>query len=78
MWRVASRAFGGIKDVKVLGREADFVARFRSPSLEHAAAYASNDLLRQVPTYALETIAIGGMFSVLLYLLCRASLTSCP
>jgi ABC-type multidrug transport system fused ATPase/permease subunit len=69
MWRVATEAFGGIKDVKVLGREADFVARFRAPSLEFAAANASNDLVRQLPAYALETIAIGGMLAVLLYLL---------
>ncbi len=69
MWRVASEAFGGIKDVKVLGREKDFVNRFRAPSLQYAAAYASNDLVRQLPAYALETIAVGGLLAVLLYLL---------
>jgi ABC-type multidrug transport system fused ATPase/permease subunit len=69
MWRVVGEAFGGIKDVKVLGREADFVNRFRQPSLEYASALASNDLLRQVPSYILETIATGGMLAVLLYLL---------
>ena len=31
-YRVASEAFGGIKDVKVLGREAAFLARFSGPS----------------------------------------------
>lgn len=69
MWRVASEAFGGIKDVKVLGREADFVARFRTPSLEYAAAHASNDTARQLPAYALEAMAVSGMLAVLLYLL---------
>jgi ABC-type multidrug transport system fused ATPase/permease subunit len=69
MWRVVSEAFGGIKDVKVLGREADFVNRFRKPSLDYASALASNDLVRQLPSYALETIATGGMLAVLLYLL---------
>jgi ABC-type multidrug transport system fused ATPase/permease subunit len=69
MWRIVSEAFGGIKDVKVLGRERDFVDRFRGPSLRYATASASNDSVRQLPSYAMETIATGGMLAVLLYLL---------
>ncbi|MEQ1908663.1 MAG: ABC transporter ATP-binding protein/permease [Vicinamibacterales bacterium] len=68
-YRVASEAFGGIKDVKVLGREASFLARFSGPSLEFSMTNASHGLVRQLPPFALETIAFGGLLTVLLYLL---------
>lgn len=68
-YRIASEAFGGIKDVKVLGREASFIARFRVPSLEFSMTNASHAVVRQLPPFALETIAFGGLLTVLLYLL---------
>jgi ABC-type multidrug transport system fused ATPase/permease subunit len=68
-FRVASEAFGGIKDVKVLGRESSIIARFRTPSLEYAMTNASHALVRQLPPLALETIAFGGLLAVLIYLL---------
>ena len=68
-YRVASEAFGGIKDVKVLGREASFLARFSGPSREFSMTNASHGLVRQLPPFVLETIAFGGLLTVLLYLL---------
>lgn len=68
-YRVASEAFGGIKDVKVLGREASFLARFTGPSREFSMTNASHGLVKQLPPFALETIAFGGLLTVLLYLL---------
>ena len=67
--RIASEALGGIKELKVLGRESDFVARFRGPSLEYSMVEASHTITRQLPGYALETLATGGMLAVVLYLL---------
>jgi ABC-type multidrug transport system fused ATPase/permease subunit len=67
-YRVASETFGAIKDVKVLGREAAFIARFRAASLELAAVNASNAITAQLPSYALETLAVGGMLLLILYL----------
>ena len=68
-YRVAAEAFGGIKDVKVLGREASVLSRFSRPSIEYSMSNASHGLVRQLPPFALETIAFGGLLSVLLYLL---------
>jgi ATP-binding cassette, subfamily B, bacterial PglK len=68
-YKSASEAFGGIKDVKVLGREAHFIARFRQPSLDYSRANASNAVVAEMPRFALETIAFGGIVAVLLYLL---------
>jgi ATP-binding cassette, subfamily B, bacterial PglK len=68
-YKAASEAFGGIKDVKVLGREGHFVSRFRQPSLVYSRANASNAIVSELPRFALETIAFGGILVVLLYLL---------
>jgi ABC-type multidrug transport system fused ATPase/permease subunit len=67
-YRVASETFGAIKDVKVLGREAAFIGRFRDASLELASVNASNAITAQLPSYALETLAVGGMLLLILYL----------
>jgi ABC-type multidrug transport system fused ATPase/permease subunit len=68
-FRAASEAFGGIKDVKVLGREASFLADFREPSWVFARTNASNAIVSKVPRYALETVAFGGVLIIVLYLL---------
>ena len=68
-FKVANEAFGGIKDVKVLGRENHFVERFEKPSLQFARTVASNQMMSQLPHYALETLAFGGILIIILYLL---------
>jgi ABC-type multidrug transport system fused ATPase/permease subunit len=67
-YRIATETLGAIKEVKVLGREAAFVARFRTASIELAAVNASSAIAGQLPSYALETLAVGGMLTLLLYL----------
>jgi ABC-type multidrug transport system fused ATPase/permease subunit len=64
-----SEAFGGIKEVKLLGRERDVLRRFARPSQQFAAATAKNAVVAQVPRYALEAIAFGGIVLIVLYLL---------
>lgn len=68
-YRAAAEAFGGIKDVKVLGREASFLQDFRHPSLRFARTNATHSIISQVPRYALETVAFGGILVIVLYLL---------
>ena len=68
-FRVAGEAFGGIKDVKALGRERHFVDRFEQPSREFARAVASNEAMAELPRYALEAVAFGGILVIVLYLL---------
>jgi ATP-binding cassette, subfamily B, bacterial PglK len=64
---IAQEALGGIKDVKTLGREAEFMRRFDEPSRRYSIAAAQNQIVSRIPRYALETIAIGGMLLILLY-----------
>jgi len=68
-YKAANEAFGGIKDVKVLGRESHFVRAFSIPAYDYARTNASNAIVSQLPKYALETIAFGGILVIVLYLL---------
>jgi ABC-type multidrug transport system fused ATPase/permease subunit len=67
-YKAASEAFGGIKDVKVLGREAHFVQRFRDASREYSRVNASSAAVAELPRFGLETMAFGGILVIVLYL----------
>ena len=68
-YKLTGEAFGGIKDVKVLGREGAFVARFAAPSWTFSRVTASNAVIAQLPRYLFETIAFGGIVLIVLYYL---------
>ncbi len=65
----ASEAFGGIKDLKVLGREEAYIARFRAPSARFSRSLAAQTTLSQVPKYLIEAIGFGGLLALALALL---------
>ena len=62
-------AFGGIKDVKVGGLEAEFLKRFESPAKCYAQHQAASQAASYIPRYLLEAVAFGGMFLVILNLM---------
>jgi ABC-type multidrug transport system fused ATPase/permease subunit len=68
-FRIAAEALGGIKELKVLGRERAFLTRFQKPSWGFCRATASNQVVASLPRYALETIAFSGVLVIILYLL---------
>lgn len=68
-FEAASEALGGIKDIKLLGREHAYLARFSGPSLRHSKYQATNQTLSQVPKFLLEAVAFGGILSMALVLL---------
>ena len=68
-FQVANEAFGGIKDLKVLGREDFVLTRFSEPAARYARAHAAHGMLAVLPRFALETLAYGGIVVVILYLL---------
>lgn len=63
-----SEVFGGIKEVKVGAREAEFQRRFDAASLRFAHTQVAAQAAAQLPRYLLEMIAFGGMLGVVLYL----------
>lgn len=69
--RVAGEAMSGIKDLKVLGREITLLQRFSVQAERHARNNVIAGLISQLPRYALETIAFGGILMVVMYLVSR-------
>lgn len=62
-----SEAFGASKEVKVGGLEQAYIRRFSIPALIYARHEANVQVISQVPRFALEAIAFGGMLLVVLY-----------
>ncbi|MDQ3459736.1 MAG: ATP-binding cassette domain-containing protein, partial [Deinococcota bacterium] len=69
LFQIAGEAFGGIKDVKILGKEQDFIKQFSAPSLLYSNHMATKHIIGILPKYALETVAFGGILLIILYLL---------
>jgi ABC-type multidrug transport system fused ATPase/permease subunit len=66
----------GVKEIKLLGREPDFVARFRESSLRWADAQAKAQALAVLPRYAIETLAIGFVLATAIYFLLNVGTVS--
>ena len=64
-----SEAFGASKEVKVGGLEQIFIQRFSSPAQIFARHQATAQVISQLPRFALEAVAFGGMVLVALYLM---------
>jgi len=62
-------ALGGIKDIKLLGRENVYLDQFRPASLRCAHHQATNATLSETPRYLIEAVAIGGALALALILL---------
>jgi ABC-type bacteriocin/lantibiotic exporter with double-glycine peptidase domain len=75
-FRVANEALGGIKDLKLLGRERDYLARFDEPSYKMARAVTIAQFISVMPKFVLEAIAFGGIILLCLILMEPQNLTS--
>jgi ABC-type multidrug transport system fused ATPase/permease subunit len=69
LYKVVDEAFGGIKQLKLLGFEDVFINRYSKPSFEYAKVTATNQIISNTPRYIMEVVTIGGIISVVLYLL---------
>ncbi len=65
----AGEALGGIKDIKLLGREDSYLCRFKGYSKQFSSIIASQITLNQVPKYAIEALAFGGIIVIILVLM---------
>jgi len=65
----ASEALGGIKDIKLLGREHAYLSRFDGPSSRQARHQSTNQTLSQVPKFMIEAVGFGGVIALILILL---------
>lgn len=64
-----NEAFGGIKDILLLGRDDDFINRFHQSGKKLAYSMGNNVTLSLVPRYFMELVAFGSIISLLLYLM---------
>jgi ABC-type bacteriocin/lantibiotic exporter with double-glycine peptidase domain len=71
-YKVVVEAFGGIKQLKLLGFEDIFISRFSKPASEYSRHNATYQIISGMPRYIMEVIAFGGIISVVLYLLASA------
>lgn len=66
---IANEALGGIKDIKLLGREGAYVDRYMSPSTQMARSEVGVSVVSQIPRSVLEGIAFSGIILLCLVLL---------
>lgn len=67
MYRTASAALGGFKDLKVLGRQPHFIKEYEGASRKYCESNAYIMLMGQVPRLVLELVMFIGVIAVLLY-----------
>ena len=72
-YRFAAEALSGAKDIKLLGREATYTDRFRTPSRRWARAQMAVQLLANLPKIALQGVAFGGVVLICLLLVPAAT-----
>ena len=65
----AAEAFAGAKEIRLLGREFDYLERYREPSRRMATYEANAMIIESLPMYAIEAIAFGGVLLMVLYLM---------
>lgn len=64
-----SEVLGGIKDVKILHKEENFIGKFSAPAKRLAIIGVMNEIIGELPRYMLETVAFGGIVILLLFIL---------
>lgn len=57
----SAEVFGGIKDIKLLGREQAYIDQFKIPSFGFAISNATYQTLNMIPHYIIEAIIFGGI-----------------
>jgi len=57
----AQQGIGGAKDVKLLGRESEFLAHYEVHNRGSARAVERQQTLQQIPRLLLEVLAVGGL-----------------
>jgi ABC-type multidrug transport system fused ATPase/permease subunit len=68
-YKTAAEAFGGIKDVKILGKEPFFIHSYGLGARKYTSAEAANQILSQLPSLAMQSLAIGFTIAMVIVLL---------
>ncbi|MDO8662356.1 MAG: ABC transporter ATP-binding protein [Candidatus Omnitrophota bacterium] len=68
IFKALNETFGGIKEIKLSGKEAVFIEKFSIPTKKSVNCYCSQFLISQVPKYAFEVLAFGGILFIAVYI----------
>lgn len=68
-FKAVDEAFGGIKQLKLLGCEEVFIKRYSKPCSDYVRHNATNQIISEIPRYIMEIFAFGGMIIVVIFLL---------
>ncbi len=68
MYKALNESFGGIKDIKLMGKEKMFIDQYAKPAKKVIDCYCSQFLITQLPRYAFEAMAFGGILAIMMYL----------
>ncbi|TLM66211.1 MAG: ATP-binding cassette domain-containing protein [Deltaproteobacteria bacterium] len=68
---LASEALDGIKELRLMGREQNYLKRFAKASKRYAVCQASSKAVGDIPHYAIQAIAFGGILVMILFLMSR-------
>jgi len=69
--RSAIEGFGGIKELRVLGREAQSIARFNDATQRLTRAQVSNTLTAALPRFLLEVVAFSSIVAIAIVFVLR-------
>jgi ABC-type multidrug transport system fused ATPase/permease subunit len=72
-YKYVNETFGGIKDIKILGKEGVFLNFFSGPSKKFAMNDVKSEIISEIPKYIMETIAIGGILCVIVLMVYSGS-----
>lgn len=68
-YRFAMESFGGIKEIKLLGRERNYVQRYSDPTLEMSIALVKVQIISQAPYYTIQAVALSGVILLCMLLI---------
>lgn len=68
-FQIAQEALVGFKDIKIFGLEDKIIERFSHPARLYARNNANSTTIAQIPRFAMEAIAFGGMLLIIMVLL---------
>lgn len=75
-YRLANEALGGVKVIKLLGREGAYLDRYRQPAERMARAIVSIQVLSAIPQYMIQAVGFGGVILLCLVLMDPSGLES--
>lgn len=75
-FRIANEVLGGIKDIKLLGREGSYLSRYAESSQRMARLQVAVSIISQVPQFMLQAVAVGGIILLCLLMVDADGLAS--